>query len=73
MKLLVMKNYFSFDLSFWLNCQIAAFHMQATLVRVATTIFSVATLLRHCLNGYNIVSSLKGCVVLKIVVANRPV
>ena len=49
MKLLVMKNYFSFDLSLWLNRQIAAFHMQATLVRVATTIFSVATLLRHCL------------------------
>ena len=44
MKLLVMKNYLSFDLSLWLNCQIAAFHMQATLVRVATTIFSVATL-----------------------------
>ena len=44
MKLLVMKNYLSFDLSLWLNCQIAAFHMQATLVRVETTIFSVATL-----------------------------
>ena len=40
MKLLVMKNYLSFDLSLWLNCQIAAFHMQETLVRLATTIFS---------------------------------
>ena len=40
MKLLVMKNYLSFGLSLWLNCQIAAFHMQETLVRLATTIFS---------------------------------
>ena len=40
--------------------------------RLAATIFNV-----HCCkivwNGYNIVPTLQSCVVLKIVVANRPV
>ena len=51
MKLLVTKNYLSFDLSLWLNCHIAAFHMQEMYdwQRRVLAQHSVATLLRHCL------------------------